>query len=66
MLFQHLVIVSLHSDVSLEVVEDAFSKRKKWQSEMAKSKIIDIRMLQRRRPSLSVLKPQTLFKYPPG
>lgn len=46
MLFQHLVIVSLHSDVSLEVVEDAFSKRKKWQSEMAKSKIIDIRMLQ--------------------
>lgn len=66
MLFEHFVIAGLHSDVNLEVVEDAFAKRKKWESEMAKSQILDIKMLRRRGPSLPMLEPQILFKYPPG
>ncbi|KAJ7977156.1 DENN domain-containing protein [Quillaja saponaria] len=66
LLFEHFVVVGLHPDSNLEVVEDAFAKRKKWETEMAKSEIIDFKMLQQQGPSVPALEPQILFKYPPG
>lgn len=36
-LFEHFIIAGLHPDANLEVVEDAFVKNKKWQSEMPSS-----------------------------
>ncbi|XP_006854448.2 uncharacterized protein LOC18444210 isoform X2 [Amborella trichopoda] len=67
-LFEHFVIVGLHSNANVEATEDAFARRKTWESEMAKSEIIDLRnaKLQYRGPPLPALEPQILFKYPPG
>ncbi|KAF8007236.1 hypothetical protein BT93_K1284 [Corymbia citriodora subsp. variegata] len=65
-LFEHFIIAGLHSDANLEVVEDAFVRRKKWESEMEKSELIDSKLLQNRGPSFPSLEPQILFKYPPG
>lgn len=65
-LFEHFIIAGLHSDANLEVVEDAFIRRKKWESDMAKSDFIDSKLLQNRGPSFPTLEPQILFKYPPG
>ncbi|KAF5741809.1 hypothetical protein HS088_TW10G00815 [Tripterygium wilfordii] len=63
-LFEHFIIVGLHPDANLEVVENAFAKRKKWELDMKKSGLIE--MLDYRGPSFPTLEPQTLFKYPPG
>lgn len=57
-LFEHFIIAGLHSDANLEVVEDAFVRRKKWESEMAKSELIDSKLLQNRGPSFPTLEPQ--------
>lgn len=65
-LFEHFIIVGLHPDTNLKIVEDAFAKRKKWELEMANSEIIDYQMLQHPEPSVPILEPQILFKYPPG
>ncbi|XP_028116435.1 uncharacterized protein LOC114314171 isoform X1 [Camellia sinensis] len=65
-LFEHLIIVGLHPDANLDVVEDAFAKRKKWESEMQKYEMMDIKLRQYRGPSFPTLEPQILFKYPPG
>ncbi|KAL5562026.1 hypothetical protein UlMin_031773 [Ulmus minor] len=65
-LFEHFIVVGLHPDTNLESVEESFAKRKKWEMEMAKSDIIDYKMLQQRGPSVPTLEPQVLFKYPPG
>lgn len=65
-LFEHFIIAGLHPDANLEVVEDAFAKRKKWELEMANSEILDVKMLQHRGPSIPTLEPQILFNYPPG
>ncbi|XP_059626112.1 uncharacterized protein LOC132269098 isoform X2 [Cornus florida] len=64
-LFEHFVIAGLHPDANLEVVEEAFAKRKKWEIAMEKSEMIDFRMLQYGGPSIPTLEPQILFKYPP-
>ncbi|KAK6937709.1 uDENN domain [Dillenia turbinata] len=64
-LFEHFVIVGLHSDTNLAGVEDAFATRKKWELEMAKTDIIDLKLLKNRGPSLPVLEPKVIFKYPP-
>ncbi|KAL7200967.1 hypothetical protein ACSBR1_032810 [Camellia fascicularis] len=65
-LFEHLIIVGLHPDANLDVVEDAFAKRKKWESEMQKYEMMDLKLRQYRGPSFPTLEPQILFKYPPG
>ncbi|GAU19328.1 hypothetical protein TSUD_336140, partial [Trifolium subterraneum] len=65
-LFEHFVIVGLHPDANLEVVEHAFARRKKWEREQETSERLDYRMTQQQRPSDSTLEPQILFKYPPA
>ncbi|KAL6002164.1 hypothetical protein ACLOJK_037612 [Asimina triloba] len=64
-LFEQFFIVGLHSYANLEAIEDAFAKRKVWETEVAKSEILDLRKLQYRGPQLPTLEPQVLFKYPP-
>ncbi|TYK24604.1 DENN domain-containing protein [Cucumis melo var. makuwa] len=64
-LFEHFIIAGLHPDTNLEAVEDAFAKRKKWELQRKNSEI-DIRMAEHRGPSVPLLEPQILFKYPPG
>ncbi|XP_027093995.2 uncharacterized protein [Coffea arabica] len=65
-LFEHFIIAGLHPDTNLEVVEDAFSKRRKWELEMEKSDILDFRMMQNRGPPVPTLEPQIIYAYPPG
>ncbi|XP_043706121.1 uncharacterized protein LOC122655827 isoform X2 [Telopea speciosissima] len=65
-LFEHFLVVGLHSDANLEAVEDAFAKRKIWESEMGKSEIMDLKMIQCRAPSIPTFDPQILFQYPRG
>ncbi|KAH7836510.1 hypothetical protein Vadar_002237 [Vaccinium darrowii] len=62
-LFEHFIIVGIHPDANLEIVEDAFAKRKKWEVQMEKYEMIDVKLLL---PSFSTMEPQILFKYPPG
>uniref|UniRef100_A0A7N0TPX6 UDENN domain-containing protein n=1 Tax=Kalanchoe fedtschenkoi TaxID=63787 RepID=A0A7N0TPX6_KALFE len=65
-LFEHFIITGLHSDANLEVVEEAFVKRKKWESEMMRSEVVDFKTLQNSGPTVPTLEPQILFRYPPG
>lgn len=46
LLFEQFFIVGLHSHADVEVIEHAFAKRKAWESEVAKSDILDLRKLQ--------------------
>lgn len=64
-LYEHFFIVGLHSYANVDVIEDAFAKRKTWESEVEKSEILDLRKLQYH-GGLPTLEPQILFKYPPG
>lgn len=57
-LFEQFFIVGLRSDANLEATEDAFAQRKIWESEMAKSEILDLRTLQYHGPPLPRLEPQ--------
>ncbi|XP_031373072.1 uncharacterized protein LOC116188080 isoform X2 [Punica granatum] len=57
-LFEHFIIAGLQSDTNLEVVEDAFARRKRWESEMAKSETLDFGLSQYRGPSPPALEPQ--------
>lgn len=50
--------MGIHPDANLEVVEEAFAKRKKWEFEMEKSEILDSKMLQYRGASNPTLEPQ--------
>ncbi|XP_021279509.1 uncharacterized protein LOC110413126 isoform X3 [Herrania umbratica] len=65
-IFEHFIIVGIHPDANLGAVEEAFAKRKKWEMEMTKSGIVDLKMLQHRGPPLPTFEPQILFRYPPG
>ncbi|XP_048337469.2 uncharacterized protein LOC107405233 isoform X1 [Ziziphus jujuba] len=65
-LFEHFIVAGLHPDTNLEIVEETYAKRKKWELEMTKSELVDFKMLQQRGPPLPKLEPQILFKYPPG
>lgn len=65
-LFEHFIIAGLHPDTNLEIVEDAFAKRKKWELQRKNSEMIDTKMVDHRGPSVPLLEPQILFKYPPG
>ncbi|KAK2986348.1 hypothetical protein RJ640_026612 [Escallonia rubra] len=65
-LFEHFIIAGLHPDTNLEVVEDAFARRKNWELQVENSGDKDTRLLQYQGPSLPTLEAQILFKYPPG
>ncbi|XP_073135449.1 uncharacterized protein [Henckelia pumila] len=63
-LFEHFIVAGLHPDANLEVVEDAFIRRKKW--EKARAEMLNFKMQPHQQPTLPKLEPQVLFKYPPG
>ncbi|KAL4352946.1 hypothetical protein GQ457_06G028530 [Hibiscus cannabinus] len=65
-IFEHFLIVGIHPDANLGIMEENFAKRKKWEMEMKKSGIIDLKLIQHRGPPLPTFEPQMLFKYPPG
>ncbi|XVF32307.1 hypothetical protein REPUB_Repub17cG0070800 [Reevesia pubescens] len=65
-IFEHFIIVGIHPDANLGTLEEAFAKRKKWETEMKKSGIIDLKMLQYQGPPLPTFEPQILFRYPHG
>lgn len=64
-LFEHFFVVGLHSYANVGVIEDAFAKKKAWESNVARSEIVDLRKIQYHGPIPS-MEPQILFKYPPG
>ena len=57
-LFEHFIVAGLQPDTNLEAVENAFAKRKKWEMEMARSEIIDFKMLHQWKPSVPMMEPQ--------
>ncbi|KAK9756829.1 hypothetical protein RND81_01G123500 [Saponaria officinalis] len=65
-LFEHFLVTGLHPDTNLEAVEDTFARKKRWESEIARSGAVDGRSSYNREPSPPALDPQILFKYPPG
>ncbi|GMI66408.1 hypothetical protein like AT2G20320 [Hibiscus trionum] len=65
-IFEHFIIVGIHPDANLGVMEEDFAKRKEWEMEMKKSGIIDLKLIQHRGPPVPTFEPQILFKYPPG
>ncbi|KAE8681744.1 alcohol dehydrogenase class-3 [Hibiscus syriacus] len=65
-IFEHFIIVGIHPDANLGVMEEDFARRKKWEMEMKRSGIIDLKLIQHRGPPLPTFEPQMLFKYPPG
>ncbi|XP_062209859.1 uncharacterized protein LOC133911580 isoform X1 [Phragmites australis] len=64
-LFEHFFVVGLHSYANVGVIEDAFAKKKAWESNVACSEIVDLRKIQYHGP-IPTMEPQILFKYPPG
>ncbi|KAF8721312.1 hypothetical protein HU200_023245 [Digitaria exilis] len=64
-LFEHFFVVGLHSYANVGVIEDAFAKKKAWESDVARSEIVDLRKIQYH-GSIPSMEPQILFKYPPG
>ncbi|KAL6901851.1 hypothetical protein ACP4OV_004727 [Aristida adscensionis] len=64
-LYEHFYVVGLHSYANVEVIEDAFAKRKAWESNVARSEVVDLRKIQYHGPA-PTMEPQILFKYPPG
>ncbi|CAM0870724.1 unnamed protein product [Alopecurus aequalis] len=59
-LFEHFFVVGLHSYANVAAIEDAFAKKKAWESNIACSDTVDLRKNQ------PAMEPQILFKYPPG
>lgn len=57
-LFEHFVVVGLHPDANLEVVEHAFARRKKWERETENDENLDYRIPQQQRPPEPTLEPQ--------
>jgi hypothetical protein len=45
-LFEHFFVVGLHSYANVGVIEDAFAKKKAWESNVARSEIVDLRKIQ--------------------
>lgn len=50
--------MGLHPETNLELVEDAFSKRKRLELEMEKHEMADIKLSQQRGPTCATLEPQ--------
>lgn len=51
--------MGLHPDANLEVVEDAFARRKKWEKE--RCEFPDLKMLQQQKPAEPTLEPQVYY-----
>ncbi|XP_068665495.1 uncharacterized protein [Aristolochia californica] len=64
-LFEQFLIVGLPADANVEALEDAYGRRKKWESEIAKSELLDFRNFKYRGPPPPALEPEILFQYPP-
>jgi hypothetical protein len=56
-LFEHFFVVGLHSYANVAVIEDAFAKKKAWESDVARSEIVDLRKIQYH-GSVPALEPQ--------
>ncbi|MCL7031108.1 hypothetical protein MKW94_013205 [Papaver nudicaule] len=65
LLFEHFIVVGLHSGSNLDAVEESFAKRRTKELEIQRSERLDYKMLQHRGPSIPTLEPELLFKYPP-
>ncbi|GFQ08576.1 hypothetical protein PHJA_003001600 [Phtheirospermum japonicum] len=65
-LFEHFVIAGLGPDAKLQVVEDAFVKKKKWEHGIEKTEALEIHTPKHQRPTFPTLEPEALFLYPPG
>ncbi|TYI74922.1 hypothetical protein E1A91_D07G238100v1 [Gossypium mustelinum] len=57
-IFEHFIIAGVHPDTDLGTVEEAFAKRKKWETDMKRSGMIDVKMLQNHGPPLPIFEPQ--------
>ncbi|KAJ1298817.1 hypothetical protein BS78_01G482700 [Paspalum vaginatum] len=64
-LFENFFVVGLHSYANVGVIEDAFAKKKAWESNVARSEIVDLRKMHYH-GHIPSMEPQILFKYPPG
>ncbi|XP_072987918.1 uncharacterized protein [Typha latifolia] len=64
-LYEHFFVLGLHSYANVDLIEEAFAKRKAWELDVAKSEILDLRKIQYH-GHIPTLEPQILFKYPPG
>ena len=60
-IFEHFIIAGVHPDADLGTLEEAFAKRKKWEMDMKRSGIIDLKMLQHRGPTLPTFEPQVSY-----
>lgn len=56
-LFEHFLVVGLHSCANVEAIEDAFVKRKAWENGAVKSDVLDLRKIQYH-GSIPTLEPQ--------
>ncbi|KAK3150467.1 hypothetical protein QOZ80_3AG0233550 [Eleusine coracana subsp. coracana] len=60
-LFENFFVVGLHSYANVAVIENAFAKKKAWESDVARSEIVDLRKIQYHGP-VPAMDPQILFK----
>ncbi|KAK8570054.1 hypothetical protein V6N13_002755 [Hibiscus sabdariffa] len=65
-IFEHFIIVGIHPDTDVRSVVEIFAKRKKWETDMKRSGMIDLKMQQNDGPPAPIFEPQILFRYPPG
>ncbi|XP_078427691.1 DENN (AEX-3) domain-containing protein isoform X3 [Wolffia australiana] len=64
-LFEHLLVIGLHSCSKLESVEDMFAQKKAWEARTSRSEACSLKKSPYHgRPPM--LDPQVLFTYPPG
>lgn len=57
-IFEHFIIAGVHPETDLGTVEEAFAKRKKWETDMKRSGMIDVKMMQNHGPPLPIFEPQ--------
>ncbi|KAL4367084.1 hypothetical protein GQ457_05G003570 [Hibiscus cannabinus] len=65
-IFEHFIIVGIHPDTDVRSVVEIFANRKKWETDVKRSGMIDLKMLQKDGPPAPIFEPQILFRYPPG
>ncbi|XP_039021189.1 uncharacterized protein LOC120153272 isoform X2 [Hibiscus syriacus] len=64
--FEHFIIAGIHPDTELGSVAETTAKRKKWETDMKRSGMIDLKMIQNHGPPAPIFEPKILFRYPPG
>ncbi|XP_039030840.1 uncharacterized protein LOC120165366 [Hibiscus syriacus] len=63
--FEHFIIAGIHPDTDLGSVQETTAKRKKWETDMKRSGMIDLKMIQNHGPPAPIFEPKILFRYPP-